>query len=194
MYYSIFPQMKILETKRCILRPATLEDANDMFKYYSKDIVVKFLPMNKHSSVSETKRFIKTFFLSNYKNGKIGHYAIELKSNNRVIGNIGFNNISTNATYGELGICLNPDYWGMDLVPELTPQLIKLGFEKLNLEKIIIETFKDNEHSRTYLKTLGFIYLGTFKKKFHSINSNYVICYRFEISRDRYFRILNKKI
>lgn len=62
MYNLTFPQMKIIETRRCILRPVTIKDAKDMYEYYRQDIVVKYLPMKKHTSISDTERFIKTFF------------------------------------------------------------------------------------------------------------------------------------
>ena len=34
---SKYPQMKIIETPKFILRPATLKDANDFFEYFSQE-------------------------------------------------------------------------------------------------------------------------------------------------------------
>ena len=64
------------------------------------------------------------------KKKRIGHYAVLLKNQNKVIGNVGFNNISQNATNGEIGICLNPDFWGNNLAYELTEVLLQYGFNK----------------------------------------------------------------
>ena len=86
-----YPQMPIIETEKYILRPASLDDAEDMFEYYKQPKVVKYLPMNPHKSVANTKRFIKSFFIDNYNQGKIGHFAVVDKLNNKVIGNIGLN-------------------------------------------------------------------------------------------------------
>ena len=74
--------MKILETKNCILRPVTLDDYIDLYEYYKIPEVVKFLPIKRHKSYLDTKRFIKSFFISNYEKGKIGHYAIVSKIDN----------------------------------------------------------------------------------------------------------------
>ena len=41
-------------------------------------------------------------FIENYKQGNISHYAIVLKDNNKVIGNIGFNNIKPTDKEGEI--------------------------------------------------------------------------------------------
>ena len=37
--------------------------------------------------------FIKSYFINNYQKGKVSHYAVVLKTQNKVIGNVGFNNI-----------------------------------------------------------------------------------------------------
>ncbi len=42
----MYPQMEILETIHCILRPITLDDTQDLFEYYySIPAVVKYLPI-----------------------------------------------------------------------------------------------------------------------------------------------------
>ena len=48
-------------TEKYILRPASLDDAEDMFEYYKNSKVVKYLPINPHKSISNTKKFIKSF-------------------------------------------------------------------------------------------------------------------------------------
>ena len=48
----MYPQMEILETQNCILRPITLDDVDDLYEYYSKPDVVKFLPIKVHKTPS----------------------------------------------------------------------------------------------------------------------------------------------
>lgn len=188
-------KMKTLETSRCILRPISLEDAPYLFDYYQKDIVVKYLPFKPHKTISDTKKFIKLFFLKNYKEGKIGHYAIVLKEENVVVGNVGFNNISPSSKEGEMGICINPYYWGHNLSTELAKEMIRYGFEDLGLQKIFAITFEDNKYSQKPLEVLGFNYTKTFNKKLYS-KSQYVKCHRYEMLRSSYIKNkpkLNKK-
>lgn len=78
---SIYPQMKIIESNKYILRPITLEDATSMFEYYSQEKVVKYLPIKVHKSISETKRFIRKNFIDSYKKGNVNHWAIIDKHN-----------------------------------------------------------------------------------------------------------------
>lgn len=61
MIYVTYPQMPIIETEKYILRPASLDEAKDMFEYYKNSKVVKYLPINPHKSISNTKKLIKSF-------------------------------------------------------------------------------------------------------------------------------------
>ncbi len=54
--------MKMLETKRCILRTITINDSKYLFECYSQDVVVKYLPIKKHTNIGDTEDFIKTYF------------------------------------------------------------------------------------------------------------------------------------
>lgn len=189
MHDSKYNNMKKLETKRCILRPATMEDSKDLFDYYKEDIVVKYLPFKKHKSIKDTERFIKTFFFKNYNDGKIGHYVIILKKENKVIGNVGFNNIHLNSKEGEMGICINPKYWGEHLSEELAVEMLRYGFIDLNLNKIIAIAYEDNKYSIRPLEVLGFDYIGKFRKKFPSNKSKtYTVCHKYQMLKSDYIK------
>ena len=138
---SKYPLMKIIETPKFILRPATLKDAPDFFEYFSQEKVLRYLPFSTHKNILQTKIFIKSFFINNYKKGNIGNYAIYYKHDNKVIGNIDLNNIDPNSKNSEIGICINPKYWGHNFATELTVITLITGFELLNLDKLIALTY-----------------------------------------------------
>lgn len=195
MIDSKYPQMRIIDTGKYILRPAQLSDAKDMFEYYSQEKVVRYLPTSPHKTIIQTRRFIKTFFIDNYKKGKVGHSVIVDKETNKVIGNIGLNNIFIEAKEAEIGICINPAYWGNDVATELTKYSLKYGFEYFNVEKLIAATYEDNKRTRKSLENLGFRYIGTYNKKIvKGINISYVKCDEFELLRNDYYEsmYLNK--
>ncbi len=180
-------EMKILETRNCLLRPISLEDTPHLFEYYKYDKVVKYLPFKKHKTISDTENFIKLFFLKHYSQGKIGHYAIVFKKENKVIGNIGFNNISSSSQEGEIGICINPLYWGYNLSSELAKEMLRYGFYDLNLKKVTAVTFEDNKYSQKPLQKLGFHYVKSFNKKLHSKKlGSYVKCHKYEMLKKDY--------
>ena len=148
--------------------------------------ILKFLPIKVHKTHSDTARFIKSFFINNYERGRVGHYAVLLKKQNKVIGNVGFNNISQNATNGEIGICLNPDFWGNNLAYELTEVLLQYGFNKLNLNYIYAITYNDNIYSKRYLEKLNFTHNNDFVKRFKNSNNKTVKCNKFVLYRNDY--------
>lgn len=184
---SIYPQMKIIETDKYILRPICIEDAMSMFEYYSQDKVVKYLPIKAHKSIAETKRFIKNYFIGSYKKGNVNHWAIVDKKNKKLIGNIGLNNVSRKDKEAEIGICINPMYWGGDIATELTRYSLMYGFKVLNLEKLTATTYEQNPSTRKSLETLGFKYVKTYDKKIKNSNKTKVIkCDIYELYRKDY--------
>lgn len=188
---SIYPQMKVIETDSYILRPITIDDASSMFEYYSQENVVKYLPINPHRSIAETRRFIRLNFIEKYKNGRVSHWAIIDKSNKRLIGNVGLNDVYVDDKEAEIGICINPLYWGSDIATELTKNSLKYGFEYLKLEKLIAITYEQNMRTRKSLEGLGFKYIHTYEKRIQtSMGIKYVKCHRYELIRQDY--ILSK--
>lgn len=181
---SQYPQMKIIETPRFILRPATLQDVPDIYEYLSQEKVVQYLPFKAHKTINDTKRFVQLFFINNYKQGKVGNYVIYHKSDKKVIGNIGINNIRTISKEGEIGICINPKYWGNNYATELTVTTLITGFELLNLDKLVAITYSDNKYTPKSLSNLGFEYSKTYKPR-----KNLQVSHRFELTKNDYLKL-----
>lgn len=181
---SQYPQMKIIETPGFILRPATLQDVPDIYEYLSQEKVVQYLPFNAHKTINDTKKFVQVFFINNYKQGKVGNYAIYHKNDKKVIGNIGINNIRTKSKEGEVGICINPKYWGNDYSTELTVITLITGFELLDLDKLVALTYSENKYTPKSLNNLGFKYVKTYKPK-----RNLQVSHRFELTKSDYLQL-----
>lgn len=83
-----FAQYPSIETKRLLLRPVTLDDAEAMFEYASDRENTRYtFPTNQ--SLEETKSNIAQFYLAN----PLGRWGIELKSNGQFIGTIDLHKI-----------------------------------------------------------------------------------------------------
>lgn len=186
---SIYPQMKIIETPRFIFRPFDISDAYDVNEYLSQEIVVKFLPFKAHRSINDTKKFIQTYFINNYKRGKISNYAVYHKEDKRIVGNVGFNNVNPNAKEGELGICINPKYWGHNFATEWALIAVISSFEFSKVDNLIVLTYTDNKYTAKCIHDLKFIYIKTYKPK-----SNLPVCRRYELNRDEYLKMKKKYI
>lgn len=193
MFNDTYPQMPVIETKNYLLRQVNLNDAQDMFEYYKESKVVKYLPMNVHKTVLDTKRFIKSFFIYNYKQGKIGHFAVVDKAKNKVIGNVGLNNIDKNDIEGEIGICINPIYWGHDIATELGKEILKFTFSSTNIKTVVANTYEDNKRTRKSLENLNFRYYNTYDKKIvKGMKIIYVKCNLYKITKSEYIKKYEK--
>lgn len=154
--------MKKLETERLILRPWKLSDAEDLYEYAKNDLVGPNAGWPPHHSIGESEKIILQFIAGECV------YAIELKSESKVIGGIGIHNRQPDESLEhlkqrEIGYVLNPNYWGNGYVPEATQRLIRHGFEELNLDLIWCGHYSDNLKSKRVNEKCGFIF--HFKKK-----------------------------
>lgn len=181
---SQYPQMKIIETPRFILRPATLQDTPDFYEYLSQEKVVKYLPFKAHKTLNDTKRFVQLFFINNYKQGKVGNYAVYHKGDRKVIANAGINNVKPTSKEAEAAICINPKYWGHDYSTEVSIVTLLTAFELMSLKKLIAVTYTENKHSGKPLENLGFKYVKTYKPRI-----NLPLSRRFEMTREEYFQL-----
>lgn len=50
--------MKIIETKRLILRPLTLDDAQDVYEWTGDPVVNRYTPYPIHEDVQQTREWI----------------------------------------------------------------------------------------------------------------------------------------
>ena len=181
---SQYPQMKIIETPRFIFRPATINDVKDIYEYLSQKKVVKYLPFNAHKNINTTKKFIRSFFINNYKNGKVGNYVAYYKRDKKVVGNIGINNMSTHSKSAELGICINPNYWGNNWALEFAVISLISGFEFNNFERLTAITYTKNKYSTKCLDDLNFRHVKTTQPK-----RNFPAYHIYEIKRDEYLKL-----
>lgn len=125
-----------LETERLILRRFTIDDANDVFKNYaSSDEVTRYITWETHSSISVTKDYLRGL-IESYKDGKTFNWAIELKNENQVIGQIGATNPDENVSKIEVGYCIGEKWWGRGIATEALQKVISFLFEEVGVNRI----------------------------------------------------------
>ncbi|MGM7702382.1 GNAT family N-acetyltransferase [Pseudalkalibacillus sp. Hm43] len=154
--FSDFPS---LNTDRLILREITLEDTEDLHHYASNDDVTRLVAWERHTNLSESKQFIKTF-LPKY----VVPWGIEHKESGAFIGTVHFVWWDEANHSAEIGYVLSQDYWGQGLITEAANAVISFGFEKLDLVRIQARCFLENDGSERVMKKLGMTYEGTVRK------------------------------
>ncbi len=154
--------MKLI-TKRLILRPFSEEDAESLFKHARDPEIGPIAGWPPHKNVDESRRVIKTV-LSGPE-----CYAVCLRGDNVAIGciELKFNWLSKMNQRGdecELGYWIGKEFWGRGLIPEAAKELIRRGFEDLNMKIIWCGYYDGNVRSKRVCEKVGFVYHHTCKE------------------------------
>jgi ribosomal-protein-alanine N-acetyltransferase len=144
-----------LQTVRLILRP------------YSELDIPELLPLIGTREVAATtlriahpynERHARDFLKLAEEPDKIW-LAITLRSDGRQIGGIGLR-VEQQHQNAEIGYWLGVEHWGKGYATEAAREMLRYGFEALNLNRIHASHFKHNSASGHILKKLGMRYEG----------------------------------
>ena len=86
---DILFELQNLTTKNLILRELSLSDSEDMYEYAKDEEVAKYVLWEPHDSIEDSFEFIG-WVINKYNNKQIAPWGIELKTNGKLIGTIGF--------------------------------------------------------------------------------------------------------
>ncbi len=114
-----------IETARLILRPVTLNDAQDFFELDSNPEVHKYLGKNPVSNIAQSKEMIENI-LYQYKKYKLGRLAVIEKATGKFVGWSGLKyetNFLVDTNYYDLGYRLKEEFWGKGYATETTIKL-----------------------------------------------------------------------
>lgn len=150
----------IFETKRLILRPWELSDAESLYRYARDPKVGPIAGWPVHTSVENSRDIIKNVLSAPET------YATVLKETNEPVGSVGLmigdkSNIKLPDTECEVGYWLGVPYWGQGLIPEGVRCLMQHAFETLKMEKLWCGYFDGNLQSRRVMEKCGFTYHHT---------------------------------
>ncbi|MDD3831437.1 MAG: GNAT family N-acetyltransferase [Clostridia bacterium] len=147
--------MQTLYTERLIIRQWKINDLDDMYQYCRNPIVGPMAGWKPHQNRQESALILDKFIKGNEV------WAIQLRSNGRVIGSIGLHKTNRRLEQFkvlELGYVLGEDYWGQGLMTEACSEVIKYAFEQEGVDMLVVGHFDFNNRSRRVIEKLGFIY------------------------------------
>ena len=152
--------MMQLETKRLILRPWLLSDAESLYEYAKDPAIGPVAGWNPHTDVENSREIIRNVLSADET------YAVCLKTDNRAIGSIGLmigkaSNLGLPEREGEIGYWIGVPFWGQGLIPEAVNELLRYGFVDLGLQKIWCGYFDGNLKSKRVQDKCGFLYHHT---------------------------------
>lgn len=150
--------MKIIETKRLLLRKWELKDLDDFFEYAKNPNVACPSNLKPLQSKDKALQVLESYIISNEI------WAIELKEAMKVIGQLKIypdhnrGNFSEQNSAKFINYALAEEYWGHGYMTEAVKAAIEYAFNETDIELITAFHFPDNFKSRRVLEKCGFEY------------------------------------
>lgn len=173
---------KTIETERLILRKFELGDAADHFDYCSRSEVTKFLSFSTYLSPEQSVQYLSGVVLPAYE-GQCYRWAIELKSEHKVIGCIDVVRMDLGKKSAELGYVLSSAYWGKSIMPEAGKAVVKYLFEE-GFERICAYHNVENRQSGRVMQKIGMKFEGTLRRFALDNRGELVDCKLYSIIKD----------
>lgn len=166
-YLDVFSHLPTLLTKRLILRPARMSDAQDLYEYSRDPEVARHVLWEAHRSIHQTRAYIR-YLLRQYRNASPGTFVIVLRDSGKVIGTIGFMWVQPENRSSEVGYSLSRDYWNRGLMTEALAATLDFGFTQLNLNRIEAQHECDNPASGHVMQKAGMQHEGTLRQRIYN--------------------------
>ena len=172
-----------IDSENIYLSPISLDDGPLYIKWLSNPEISN----NLHNTSKIFNIVSENDWISNtLKNGDY-IFSIIRKSDDSLIGNIGFNEINNIDRTATLGIFIgDADNQNKGYGSEAIRALIKYGFDVLNLNNIDLHVFDFNERAIACYKKVGFKEYGRRHKSYY-LNGVYHDDIYMEILRDNYY-------
>ena len=148
-----------LETERLILRCRDLSDVQNMFELDSDPEVMRYI----NGGIPRTLKEIEANFVKFEKQimdheNDFGCWMADLKDSGRNIGWFILKPIGDEIPGIEVGYRLKREFWGKGYATEGAREMIKYGFETVQLEEIVAITDPENLASQNVLEKCGLTY------------------------------------
>lgn len=155
---------KTIETERLILRKFDYEDAEYMYyNWASDDEVTKFITWPTHNSIEISKTVISRV-VKDYESNNKYEWAIELKENNEVVGDISAPRVFDNTETVEIGYVLGRRFWNKGIVTEALSAIVKFFFEEVEVNRIEAKHDINNPSSGVVMKKCGMQFEGILRQ------------------------------
>jgi [ribosomal protein S5]-alanine N-acetyltransferase len=162
---TTFPGMDTptLNTPRLKLRPATPEDIPFILKLFARSETNLYSGYDDIKTLADAEQMYKTYLKPGFPN----HFrvVIELKETDEPVGTIGLYYYTKENRRAEMGYDMLKEHWGMGLMTEAVEEILRYGFEELDLNRIEATTDSENAASNRVLERAGFTLEGRLRER-----------------------------
>ena len=147
-----------LETERLILRDLEETDLKNLVNEADNLEVSKYLALVPNPYDEKDGEWFINHCKEESKKEPRENYelAITLKENNNLIGIIGLTKVDEFNGTATIGYWLGQNHWKKGIMSEAVKRIIEFAFSELNLRRIDIEGYTENEGTHAIIKKFGF--------------------------------------
>lgn len=145
-----------IETERLVLRPFTLDDADELHAAWGDPASLRFGgDWPRPETVEDTRRYLEPVIAGQEERG-FAPWAVIEKATGDLIGDCGLFPADGIGPDVELAYGLRRDRWGRGYATEAAAACVRVAFEELGLERIVADADPANAASIRVLEKLGF--------------------------------------
>ncbi|MDF2474834.1 MAG: family N-acetyltransferase [Sphingobacterium sp.] len=155
-----------------ILKPLSIQHVRSFYTWLNDPEAIKY-SLSLFQSLN-TKEAIDKWFISVVNDSKNYNQGIFLANSNTLVGYAGICNISASNKLGEYFIFIGDrNQWGKGIGSQVTKLIVALGFEELNLNRIMLTVSEPNYAAVKAYTNAGFKLEGKMRQacyrdnKFH---------------------------
>jgi ribosomal-protein-alanine N-acetyltransferase len=163
---DIFATFPTLKTERTVLREATIDDTEDIFRIMSDADVMRYLGRPPMALLDDAVERIQSYQVL-FEEEEAVSWVITHAEDGQVMGTCLFWHLNRPHFRAEIGYILGSAWWGKGIMTEVGSTLLDFGFSRMGLHSIEAQLDPDNTASRRLLEKLGFVQEGHFRENFY---------------------------
>ncbi len=181
----------VLETKRLVLRPFSMEDLEQIYYncWCDKDVWkwTRYAPMNCIEDVITAANMFTPNWLNAYQRPDRYSWAIQLKESGEVIGRYFGMHPDDQISQIELAYELGKRWWGQGIMTEATKKVLDFFFREVGFRRVYAYHADKNSASGRVMQKSGMVYEGTLRQACSCNNGVFdKVCYA--ILREEYLK------
>ncbi|MEI8343542.1 MAG: GNAT family protein [Candidatus Moraniibacteriota bacterium] len=167
--------MKIIKTKKFILRPMSLKDSKDLVKNMNNWNVIQNLSSLPFPYELKHARKFSGKIEREMKKDSPNDYVMVIEIEGEVVGAIGAHKIAPGHK-AEMGYWLAEKHWGKGIMSEAVAKFMTHIFSQFKLRRIYSRAYAHNKGSMRVMEKVGMQFEGI-KRKGALKNGKYIDCY-----------------
>ncbi|GAA1960960.1 GNAT family N-acetyltransferase [Catenulispora subtropica] len=154
-----------LQTARLVLRPWREDDIPAVFKICQDPDIQRWTTIPSPYEIGDAEWFVREFTPQGFATGDEATFAALVKETGRIAGAVGLGGIGRlsegrGVRTAEIGYWANPETRGRGYITEAVREVVRWGFEDLELGRVTWQAFDGNAASRRVVEKLGFTIVG----------------------------------